>query len=100
MQVIGDSYKTGKDTILYYNKKTGWIIKNKEGVAIYDSKQIVGNGSGLGVDINQSYINAITQIQTIVSLENGNIVKEERIRNKSKKEVMGKQKEVLKHPRY
>jgi len=100
MQVIGDSYKKGKDTIIYKNKGTGWIIKNKKGIAIYDPNQIIGSGEGLGININQKYVNAITKIESIIAIEKGNIVKEEIIGNKNKKEIVDKQKEILKHPRY
>ena len=102
MQVIGDSYKTGNDTIIYKNKRTGWLIKNKKGVAIYDLKQIIGNGKGLGIDINQKYINKIINNKTIIYLKNSSVVKEEiNFKNNKKiKEIIGKQKRILKHPRY
>ena len=102
MQVIGDNYKKGRDAILYKNKKTGWIIKNKMGVAIYDPKQIIGNGKGLGIDLNQKYINKIMDNKTIIYLNNGNVVKGEMNfkKNKEMKEIIGKQKYILKHPRY
>lgn len=102
MQVIGDSYKTGNDTIIYKNKKTGWIIKNKKGTAIYDSEQIIGSGKGLGIVINQKYVDVITEIKTDIYLENGNVVKEEANlkKNKKVKEIMGKQSDILRHPRY
>jgi len=100
MQVIGDSYKRGKDTVLYKNKKTGWIIKNKKGVAIYDPEQIVGEGRGLGININHSYIEKITQKKTIITLSKGNLYKEDVVGNKKEKVTIGKLSEILKHPRY
>tara|TARA_Y100000031_G_C8244047_1_gene397165 strand:- start:3338 stop:3826 length:489 start_codon:yes stop_codon:yes gene_type:complete len=100
MQVIGDSYKTGKDTIIYKNKKTGLIIKNKKGVAIYDAEQIIGGGEGLGININQKYIDKITKVRIVIWLENSNVFKEEIVGKVNKKEIIGKQKTILKHPRY
>jgi|TARA_B100001971_G_scaffold149657_2_gene138751 L-alanine-DL-glutamate epimerase-like enolase superfamily enzyme len=100
MQVIGDSYKTGKDTIIYKNKKTGLIIKNKKGVAIYDAEQIIGDGEGLGININQKYIDKITKVRIVIWLENSNVFKEEIVGKVNKKEIIGKQKTILKHPRY
>lgn len=102
MQVIGDSYKKGNDTILYKNKETGWFIRNKKGVAIYDPKQIISDGKGLGFTINKKYIDKITEIKTSLHLKDGNVVKEELNfrRKKILKEIIGKQKKILKHPRY
>lgn len=102
LQVTGDSYKEGNDTIVYKNKETGWFIRNKKDIAIYDPKQIIGSGIGLGFYVNQKYINKITQIKTIVYIKNGNLIKEEIHfkNNKKTKEIIGKQREILKHPGY
>jgi L-alanine-DL-glutamate epimerase-like enolase superfamily enzyme len=102
LQVIGDSYKEGNDTIVYKNKKTGWFIRNKENIAVYDPEQIVGNGEGLGMEINQQYIDKITEIKSLVYVEDGKIVKEsiDFKSNKEGSEILGEQEEILKHPRY
>ena len=102
MQVIGDSYKEGNDTIRYKNKRIGFITKDKKGTAIYEPEQIIGNGRGLGFSINKNYINKITETKTDIYLKNGKIIKEEinLKKNKRIKEAIGEQKKILKRPRY
>ncbi|MDP7244835.1 MAG: hypothetical protein QF568_05815, partial [Flavobacteriales bacterium] len=74
--------------------------KNKKGVAIYDAEQIIGDGEGLGININQKYIDKITKVRIVIWLENSNVFKEEIVGKVNKKEIIGKQKTILKHPRY
>jgi len=102
MQVIGDDYKKGKDTIIYKDNDNGWFIKNNKGTGLYDPKQIIGDGKGLGMNLNLGYIKKITDLKTTLYLKNGNLIKEEiNFRNNKKtKQVLGKQKEILRHPRY
>ena len=96
MQVIGDAYKTGRDTINYQNRKTGLITRNKQGTAIYDAQQIIGNGQGLGFHINKKYLDGITDDASSVYIKEGNVmVKSQKTLRKLETRTF-----LLKHPRY
>jgi len=102
MQVIGDTYKTGKDTINYKNKKTGWIIRNKKGVAIYDFKQIIGTGKGLGIELNHKYINGISIGKSIICLRYGRLVQVTNYYKNKRESIVNIRNinDILSHPRY
>ncbi|MBD3388569.1 MAG: hypothetical protein GF416_05825 [Candidatus Altiarchaeales archaeon] len=96
LQVIGDEYKNGRDTILYENQENGLYTKDANGVWIYDPSQIVGLGSGLGFEANYQYIEEITEHKVTLYLDEGDMIMEE----DGEVKVMGKQRDILKYPRY
>ncbi|MFQ5975555.1 MAG: mandelate racemase/muconate lactonizing enzyme family protein [Candidatus Hydrothermarchaeales archaeon] len=107
LQVIGDEYKKGKDTILYKNKEKGLFTLDEKGVCIYNPEEIKGTGNGLGISVNHSYINKITETKTIIYQKNGIIIKEEipfkkgkDLKTKKIKTKLAKKEVILKYPRY
>ena len=96
MQVIGDAYKTGRDTINYQNRKTGLITRNQQGTAIYDGQQIIGNEQGLGLHINKKYLDGITDDASSVYIKEGNVM----VKSQKTLRKLGTRTFLLKHPRY
>lgn len=96
MQVIGDSYKDGNDTILYEDKLSGWIINNNGGIAIYDPNQIIGNKLGLGQKINETYLRKISQYTIQIDYKHSNYI----VKRDGKILLNKPLKEIISHPRY
>jgi L-alanine-DL-glutamate epimerase-like enolase superfamily enzyme len=97
MQVMGESYRQGNDTILY---PKDLIIRDAGGTAVYNPGQVVGDGRGLGLKINSRYLEKITIGAATVTLHDGDVVMEACVSGKRKTETIGRREELLKHPRY
>jgi len=63
-----------KDSIKYINPERGWTDIDRGGHRVINYLQAVGNGMGLGQEINVDYILSITQKASIISGREGKIV--------------------------
>ena len=97
MQVVGESYREGNDTIIY---ERGLITRDTGGTAVYDPGQVVGDGRGLGLKINSRYLEKITIGVTTVTVSGGDVVMDACVNGRRTREIIGSREGLLKHPRY